>query len=100
MNALGVSRHFFLSCRPNGKAYLHNISRHADPKVQSENHKPNPQPQTATARHEQLRRDERIGDHALKIPTSSSSTNARRDMHQIPDLTMAALPQIRCLRDV
>jgi hypothetical protein len=54
--------------KSNGKGQLHNISRHAGPKVQSETDKPNPQPQTATARHEQLRRDERIGNHALKNP--------------------------------
>jgi hypothetical protein len=118
MNALGVSGHFFLSCRPagvdvipfdpetmavrycdksNGKGQLHNISRHAGPKVQSETDKPNPQPQTATARHEQLRRDERIGNHALKIPASSSSTispPSRRpvaaDLHVQHGLTLAA----------
>jgi hypothetical protein len=134
---------FFLSCRPAGtdvlpfdpetmavrycdkscgKSLLHNISQRADPKVQSETDTPNPQPQTATTRHEHLRRDERIGNDAVKIAAGSSSTtcppssrpvaaaadglarfsawfSARRDMDQIPAQTMTAVPQIRCLTE-
>jgi hypothetical protein len=62
----------------------HNISRHAHPKAKPETPEPEKPPQTgidyltltAAAHHEQLRRDERIGYHALY----SSS-----DDGQIPD---------------
>ncbi|GFG49086.1 hypothetical protein MAGR_05270 [Mycolicibacterium agri] len=55
-----------------GKALPHTISRHAHPKARPETAEPEPPPTgidylalTATAHHEQLRRDERIGYHAL-----------------------------------
>jgi transposase InsO family protein len=56
-----------------GKALPHTISRHAHPKAKPETPEPEPPPPTgidylaltATAHHEQLRRDERIGYHAL-----------------------------------
>jgi hypothetical protein len=56
-----------------GKALPHNISRHAHPKARPENPEPEPAAATgidylaltAAAHHEQLRRDERIGYHAL-----------------------------------
>ncbi|WP_204815100.1 DDE-type integrase/transposase/recombinase [Mycobacterium riyadhense] len=56
-----------------GKALPHTISRHAHPKAKPETLEPEPPPATgidyleltATAHHEQLRHDERIGYHAL-----------------------------------
>jgi putative transposase len=56
-----------------GKALPHNISRHAHPKAKPENPEPEPPPATgidyltltADAHHTQLRRDERIGYHAI-----------------------------------
>lgn len=56
-----------------GKALLHTISRHAHPKARPETAEPEPPSPTgidyltltAAAHHEQLRRDERIGYHAL-----------------------------------
>jgi putative transposase len=56
-----------------GKALPHTISRHAHPKARPENPEPEPPAATgidylaltAAAHHEQLRRDERIGYHAL-----------------------------------
>jgi hypothetical protein len=56
-----------------GKALPHTISRHAHPKARPETAEPEPPAATgidylaltAAAHHEQLRRDERIGYHAL-----------------------------------
>ena len=56
-----------------GKALPHTISRHTHPKARPETAEPESPPQTgidylaltAAAHHEQLRRDERIGYHAL-----------------------------------
>jgi hypothetical protein len=59
--------------KPYGKALPHTISRHAHPKARPETPEPEPPAATgidylaltAAAHHQQLRRDERIGYHAL-----------------------------------
>jgi putative transposase len=63
-----------------GKALPHTISRHAHPKAKPETPEPDPPSPTgidyleltAAAHHEQLRRDERIGYHALYGNTDDS----------------------------
>jgi transposase InsO family protein len=63
-----------------GKAVPHTISRHAHPKAKPETPAPEPPPATgidylmltATAHHEQLQHDERIGYHALYGQTDDS----------------------------
>jgi putative transposase len=74
-----------------GNALAHTITRHAHPKARPETTDPAP-PRTgidylaltAAAHHEQLRRDERIGYHALYGPGTDPTTGAPADDAQIP----------------
>ena len=67
-----------------GQALPHTITRHAHPKARPETPEPAPPPATgidylaltAAAHHEQVRRDERIGYHALYAPAPTTTARS------------------------
>ena len=92
--------------KSHGKALPHTIARHAHPKAKPETPEPEPPAATgidylaltAAAHHEQLRRDERIGYHALY-----GSTTTARSPASYPSTTFSpastSTTRVRCRRE-